>query len=40
MFTKVGLEIISFSKMSREIAVPLIELYLEWIGATLSATED
>ena len=40
LFTKVGFEIISFSSMSAKIAVPSIELYLEWIGATLSAMED
>ena len=40
LFTKVGFEIISFSNMSAKIAVPSIELYLEWIGATLCATKD
>ena len=40
LFTKVGFEIISFSNISAKIAVPSIELYLEWIGATLSARED
>ena len=40
LFTNAGFEIISFSNMSVKAEVPSIELYLEWIGTTLSAMED
>ena len=40
LFTDAGFEIISFDNVSAKVAVPSIELYLEWIGATLNATED
>ena len=40
LFIKAGFEIISFSNMSPKIAVPSIELYLEWMGATLNAMEE
>ena len=40
LFIKAGFEIISFSNMSPKIAVPSIELYLEWMGATLNAVEE
>ena len=40
LFIKAGFEIISFSDMSPKIAVPSIELYLEWMGATLNAMEE
>ena len=40
LFIKAGFEIISFSNMSPKIAMPSIEVYLEWMGATLNAIEE
>ena len=40
LFTKAGFEIISFSSISPKIAVPSVEVYLEWVGATLNALEE
>ena len=39
LFIKAGFEIISFNNMSPKIAIPSIEVYLEWMGATLNAIE-
>ena len=40
LFIKADFEIISLSNMSLKIAMPSIEVYLDWMGATLNAVEE